>query len=224
MKKGLKILLLMGLGVMLVSCDWLNVEQVLPPTAAPAGVVASCGTASSSITISWQAVERATSYEVFRAETEDGDYAKVGTASGTLFTDSVESQGKWYWYKVRACNSAGCGPESAPVRGYAGPPPKPENVQATDGQSPDKILITWDAVPGATSYQVFRDPSPQPDCQGLCFLKWVDENSCEDSTAQIGRRYTYAVRAWNNYGSSELSDTDSGCLYPCPPLFSVDEE
>ncbi|MCS7240470.1 MAG: hypothetical protein NZ651_04420 [Candidatus Bipolaricaulota bacterium] len=224
MKRGLRALLLVGLGALLVSCDWLSVEPVLPPTAAPTGVTASFGTSQNSITISWNAVERATYYKVFRANAADGEYEELGPSSSTSFTDSVENQGTWYWYKVQACNSAGCGPESAPVRGYAGRPPKPENVQASDGTFLDKIVIGWDQVPGATSYDVFRDPSPQAGCQGLCYLGQSNTNSYEDKQARPGVKYQYAVRAWNDFGSSALSETDWGCLNPCPPLFSLDEE
>lgn len=179
-----------------------------------------------SIALSWSPVEGATTYKVFRAESEKGPYTWIADVPSLSHSDRVgeENQGKWYWYTVRACNAAGCGRESSPARGYAGRPPKPENIQASKGDYPNKIVIKWEEIPGATSYQLFRDPSPRPDCQGLCSLTETDTSYYEDVQVRVGIRYRYAVRASNRFGSSELSNTDYGCVNPCPLPFSLDAE
>lgn len=222
-----KVFLILSLGLMLAGCGLFSELPTLPPDKPPASLQASCGVERDSVITSWSPVERASYYEIFRATAADGSYERLDTIESTSFTDIVgsENQGKWYWYKVRACNAAGCGPESAPVRGYAGRPPKPEGLQATQGTYPDKIVISWNEMPGATSYQVFRDPSPQPGCQGLCILASdVRETFYEDDQVRPGMRYRYAIRACNRFGCSELSDVVIGCVNPCPSLFSVDEE
>jgi fibronectin type 3 domain-containing protein len=222
-----KVFLILSLGLMLAGCGLFSELPTLPPDKPPASLQASCGVERDSVITSWSPVERASYYEIFRATAADGPYERLDTIEGTSFTDIVgsENQGKWYWYKVRACNAAGCGPESAPVRGYAGRPPKPEGLQATQGTYPDKIVISWNEMPGATSYQVFRDPSPQPGCQGLCVLASdVRETFYEDNQVRPGMRYRYVIRACNRFGCSELSDVVIGCVNPCPSLFSVDEE
>ncbi len=220
-----KVFLLLGLGLVLAGCGLLPEQPLLPPDRAPEGLQPSFGTAKNAIELSWSPVERASLYKVFRAESADGDFVEVGQTSSTSYRDQVSEEGKWYWYKVRACNSAGCGPYSTAVRGYAGRPPAPEGVQASRGTYTDKILISWDPMPGATHYQVFRDPSPQPGCQGLCLLADdVRTDHYEDATARVGIRYSYAIRACNKHGCSELSDVVTGCLNPCPPLFALDEE
>jgi len=222
-----KVFLILSLGLMLAGCGLFSELPTLPPDKPPASLQASCGAERDSIITSWSPVERASYYEIFRATAADGPYERLDTIESTSFTDIVgsENQGKWYWYKVRACNAAGCGPESTPVRGYAGRPPKPEGLQATQGTYSDRIVISWNEIPGATSYQVFRDPSPQSGCQGLCVLASdVRETFYEDNQVRVGIRYRYAIRACNNWGCSELSDVVIGCVNPCPPLFSMDEE
>ena len=222
-----KVFLILSLGLMLAGCGLFPELPTLPPDKPPASLQASCGVERDSVITSWSPVERASYYEIFRANAADGPYERLDTIESTSFRDIVgsENQGKWYWYKVRACNAAGCGPESAPVRGYAGRPPKPEGLQATQGTYPDKIVISWNEMPGATSYQVFRDPSPQPGCQGLCILASdVRETFYEDDQVRPGMRYRYAIRACNRFGCSEPSVDVFGCVEPCPPFSSGDEE
>jgi len=226
MKRRLGIALLALGGLLLSGCGLLEEVPVLPPDRPPE-VRASTGENPEAIVLRWEGVERATHYEILRATVAQGPYERWGSTGNTSFEDRVgtENQGKWYWYKVRACNAAGCGPESAPVRGYAGRPPKPEGLQATQGTYPDKIVISWNEMPGATSYQVFRDPSPQPGCQGLCVLASdVRETFYEDNQVRPGMRYSYAIRACNRFGCSELSVEVVGCVEPCPPFSSRDEK
>lgn len=226
MKRRLGVALLVLEGLLLMGCGLLEEVPVLPPDHPPE-VRASTGENVEAIVLRWDQVERATHYEILRATVAQGPYEPLSSTGSTSFADMVgmENQGKWYWYKVRACNAAGCGPESAAVRGYAGRPPKPEGLQASQGTYPNKIVIFWNEMPGATSYQVFRDPSPQPGCQGLCLLASdVKETSYEDTQVRGGIRYGYAIRACNNWGCSELSEAVLGCVDPCPPLFSADEK
>jgi len=226
MKRPLGTALLVLGGLLLAGCGLLEEVPVLPPDRAPE-VRASAGEDLESIILRWNEAERATYYEILRAPVAQGPYEPLDSTGSMSFTDRVgtENQGKWYWYKVRACNAAGCGPESAPVRGYAGRPPKPEGLQASQGTYSNKVVISWNEMPGATSYQVFRDPSPQPGCQGLCVLESdVRETVYEDALVRAGLRYRYAIRACNTWGCSELSDVVVGCVSPCPPLFSEDEK
>lgn len=220
-----KVFLLLGVGLVLAGCGLLPEQPLPPPDRAPEALQASFGAAKNTINISWSPVERASVYKIFRAESADGNFVEIGETSYTSFSDQVSEEGKWYWYKVRACNAAGCGPDSSAARGYAGRPPKPEGLEASQDEYPDKIVISWNAMPGATYYQVFRDPSPQPGCQGLCLLADdVLSASYEDKAVRVGLRYRYAIRACNNYGCSELSDVVVGCVNPCPLPFPLDEE
>jgi hypothetical protein len=87
----------------------------LPPQAAPAGVESWLP----NYTIRWNAVPGATGYRVSRSTSQAGTYEDIGsevTHDGSYtytFTDSVSSG--TYWYKVRAVNGSGDGPDSAPV-------------------------------------------------------------------------------------------------------------
>lgn len=203
--------------------DLLRPVPVTPPEAPPSQVTATQGELEQAVRISWEQVKGAEFYRVFRAMAEEGEYELIGSTDSTSFLDQASesrplAMGTLYWYRVRACNAAGCSEPSEPVSGYAGYPPAPTGVQASDGAYPDKIVVSWDPVPGATNYQIHRDPGTDPECQGLCFLAIVEApaTSYIDTEVRVGVRYKYKLRACNGYGCSPLSERDSGCIEPCP--------
>ncbi|MEY9858118.1 chitinase [Catenulispora sp. GAS73] len=78
----------------------------VPPT--PSGLSVS-GTTSSSVSLSWSASSGATGYNVYRGG------SKVGSVSGTSYTDSGLSPSTTYSYAVSATNSAGESAKSSAV-------------------------------------------------------------------------------------------------------------
>lgn len=202
---------LLTVGLVLAGCDLLNqIGPTLPPDSAPTGVSASTGQFEDQVRVTWLAVERATSYRVFRATTRDGDYQLLGDTTSLVYTDPVGTgnQGRLYWYRVEACNSVGCSAKSTNAAGYAGYPPSPTNVRASDRAYPDKIVISWDPVPGATSYQLFRDRFP--DGTFATPVGQAETPSFEDTSATVGLTYWYRVRACHATGCSALSQPAFG--------------
>jgi len=211
--------LLMGLA--LSGCGLMDLlEPPLPPPAAPpAELTASLGELETQVRIQWAPVEGATFYEVFRAEDPEAYFAHLGTTSTTSWFDQPAEDhplppGVLYWYRVRACNQAGCSQLSDPVFGYAGYPPVPTEVSASDGLHADHIQVDWFPVPGASSYQVFRAAAREGDYN---LVGTTTESSYLDYTALPGQRYWYRVRACNQWGCSLPSEPDRGCRAPCPP-------
>jgi len=72
---------------------------------APAGLIATPQSASSSIQVSWNAVSGAASYNVFRSASETGTYSSIGTTSGTSYNDTGRTVSTPYYYKVSAVTS-----------------------------------------------------------------------------------------------------------------------
>lgn len=199
--------------------DFLN-PPLAPPNTPPEGVNATRGELNDAVRVSWQGVEGATRYRVFRAPTEEGEYQFIGETDSASYLDrggegAPLQPGTWHWYRVQACNAAGCSDLSQAASGYAGYPPAPTWVQATDGGYPDRIVISWDPVPGATEYQVYRDAAENGTYSQL--VGQSSEPSIEDHDVSPGNRYWYRVRACNDWGCSLPSEArDSGCVEPCP--------
>ncbi len=125
----------------------------------PRNVRASQGTAEE-ITISWDppAVGLPTTYEIlYSLISPNGPYSLSGYGSPSpthyTFTPYPLNSANWY-IVVRAQNSTGDGPLSAPVTGWSLQPPT--NVQASRGTYVDRIRITWTPARSATGYRIIR--------------------------------------------------------------------
>ena len=68
------------------------------------------------LTITWNAVSGATSYQLFRATAGSGSYNQVYSGTGTSYNDTNLAGGATYSYEVSATNSAGSSPLSAPAQ------------------------------------------------------------------------------------------------------------
>jgi hypothetical protein len=68
---------------------------------------ASKGEFGQKITMSWNTVPGASSYEVYKMDDSTKEFDKIGITNGTAYTDeNVKTPLKQYFYKVRAYNSA----------------------------------------------------------------------------------------------------------------------
>jgi uncharacterized repeat protein (TIGR02543 family) len=82
----------------------------LPPTK-PAGLVVT-DTGSGYVSLSWNSVTNADSYDIYRGNSKDGASAKLGNETGTSYTDNTVGAGALYYYSIRAVNSSGDSPHS----------------------------------------------------------------------------------------------------------------
>ncbi len=90
--------------------------QSLAP-AAPTGLAASSGR-TDGIQLSWNAAESATSYEIYRAASNNSAAAvKVATVSATSWIDATVASGTTYWYWVKAVSAGGASAFSPPASG-----------------------------------------------------------------------------------------------------------
>ncbi len=145
--------------------------------------------------ITWSAASSANGYQLFRADSENGEYKWIKNCTTTVVNNYSLTPGADYWYKVR------------PYREYA------EGTR-TYGEYSDSVhvhilgtidnltvrgldtncaFLKWDKVAGATGYQVFRTVA------GSGEYIWV--KNC--TTAQIanydltaGTTYYYKLRAY----------------------------
>lgn len=82
--------------------DWGTCSRPIAPTGLYASVLS-----GNAITISWNTVIDAEYYEVYRSDNSNGNYAVVGKAYSTSYTDNSGVSGSTYYYKVKAVNSCG---------------------------------------------------------------------------------------------------------------------
>jgi hypothetical protein len=75
------------------------------------------GTGLTSLTLSWDVVDDATAYKLYRSETELGSYSEVYSGAAAGYQDDGLVYATTYYYEVSASNSGGESDPSATVNG-----------------------------------------------------------------------------------------------------------
>ena len=181
-------------------------------SAAPAAPVVTAGNSATSgkPMLTWDAVDGATSYRVYRATSQNGPYRLLGSVTTTTYVNTGAKDGVTYYYKVKAVNSAGESAYSNTVSGQSKsvtPKPSAPVVKIGHSATSGKPMLTWNAVSGATSYKVYRATSQNGT---YSLLGSVTVTSYTNTGAKDGVTYYYKVKAINSAGESAYSNTVSG--------------
>jgi Tat protein translocase TatB subunit len=100
--------------------------------------------------------------------------------------------------------------------------PYPPSSVMTQVADADKVLVTWNSVPGATTYNVKRSTgSTEP---LLIIAMGLTDLSYTDSGLEPGKTYHYSISAQNSAGESGASEdsvvtlaSEAGGTAPAPP-------
>jgi fibronectin type 3 domain-containing protein len=189
-----------------------------PPTA-PTGVSATGG--NEQVTVSWPALNGATSYNVYWSTTPG-----VTTATGTRiagvtspFVHTGRTASTAYFYVVTAVNSAGESSAASQVSATTNAPPiavpaAPTGVVAVGGTK--VVTISWNAVSGATSYNVYWSTTPGVTVATGTKIAGVTSPFPHTGRAD-GTAYFYVVTAVNSAGESGASAQVTATTSPAPP-------
>ena len=175
--------------------EWLTSEGAVGHRGigVPQRVVASDGTATDWITVTWEAVDGAVSYRVLRATSDAvADAVVVGTSAGTSWMDRAAECGTVYTYWVVAVGANISGEASASDEGYLRLP-APTDVTASNGAYADRIRIAWAEVPAASHYRVYRSSAASGSKTPIS--GWQTARTYSDTTAEAGQTYYYFVAA-----------------------------
>ena len=160
--------------------------------------------------LTWNAVEGATSYRIYRSTAKGSGYSLLGTTTATSYTNTGAKAGTTSYYRVKACNDAGLSPYSNVVSGKVKsvtPKPSAPVVKIGNSATSGKPMLTWNAVSGATSYKVYRATSQNGT---YSLLGTVTATSYTNTGAKAGVTYYYKVKAVNSAGESAFSNVVSG--------------
>ena len=169
--------------------------------------VSSVTSGANGVVVSWDAVNGATSYRIFR-KTENGPWRMLKDVNSTNYVDTSAESGMTYSYAVAACKKTSAGNwwstynnTGKPVTYIA----QPEVSSVTSGAN--GVVVSWDAVKGANSYRVYRKTENGP----WRMLKDVSSAGYVDTGAESGTSYTYTVAAckrtdagnwWSTYNNT----------------------
>lgn len=196
-----------------------NPGNSYPPPAAPTGVNATDGTHVDKVTVTWNSTTNTDSYEVYRHSTNNPASATllIEDLTGTSWDDTTAATGFVYYYWVKAANIGGSSSFSLSNSGHvAGPPPASTGVSATDGAFPDRVVVTWDPNPEATTYQVLRNTSNNS-TSAETVASMIAGTTYTDSTVTPSVVYYYWI---GKRGQGTISGLDAsrspGNPSPCP--------
>ena len=160
-----------------------------PP--APAGVAASDGVFASQVEVSWNLVQGATGYEVWRQlSSSTASSTRLGETNTTTYLDAATAPGTVYRYWVKAKNAAGVSGFSSPDTGYRQTNiiPIENNVSVNDlfGNSGNARLFSISVPTGQKILQVTTSGGTG-DCDVYVkYASWPATNSYNARSIRVG--------------------------------------
>ena len=154
---------------------------------------------SSSATVNWSAVTGAVSYKIFRSTTPGGEgtTAFQSGLTATSFNDTSVINGTKYYYTVSAVNPTAQSNQSQEV--VAAPVAAPTVPVAGAGNA--HVLVSWNAVSGATSYRLYRSLTSGGE-GATAYRSNILTNSFDDVGLANNIAYYYQVTAVSSTGES----------------------
>jgi uncharacterized repeat protein (TIGR02543 family) len=172
-------------------------------TAWKAFTVTAVSTGYINIRVSWNEISRAQGYNVYRATSSGGTYVKLNTEdiADLFYTDKGLTTGTTYYYKVEAFDTVRGVRIFSPRSAYKSA--KPLTTAPTglvlENASSTSIALSWDAVEGATGYEVYRATSLSGTYTRIAT---PTEAAALSSGLTTGRTYYYKVRAYTRVGTT----------------------
>lgn len=181
----------------------------------PQGLTATAGDGEPQITLSWSAVGGASSYTISRS-VDDITYTEIAANVATnsyTDTDTDLAANTAYYYKVSARNTTGTSDRSAAAQAVTAPEtPNGLVANADPGNPTSRIVLSWNAVDGAVSYNVYRSSMQDG---AYAYLGNISGTAYIDVGLTAGTTYYYRVCAVNNAGTqSRLSAPAAGSTSP----------
>ncbi len=137
--------------------------------------------------ISWNAVDGAAKYQVYRS-TDGVNYSLLITTSKTKVTNTGAKAGTKYYYIVTAVKANGAVSDDSTAKSITCKPAAPTvSISRVSG----KAKLSWGKVAGATKYYVYRST----DGTNYNLLSSTTKTAYTDSKSASGKKYYYRVKA-----------------------------
>ena len=182
--------------------SWLRVfSPEYTISAVPAAPVVKIGHSATSgkPMLTWNAVDGAASYKVYRATAKNGAYSVINTTKALTYTNTGAALGTTYYYKVEALNAAGKSLGFSDVVEGKVAPVLAVGYSSVSG----KPQLTWKAVPGATEYQVYRSTQQN---SGYAKINTTTSTSYVNTGAKANTTYYYKIVAVKGTAVSDFSN------------------
>lgn len=162
-----------------------------------------------SVTVTWTPITGADGYRIFRRTADSGwNGTAVEMVTGTVssYTDTNAVYGTTYFYTVRPYQNTDEGriygsydPTGAKGRAYLATP----TLKGAAAVSYDKIKLSWEPVPDAEGYYVYRK-TVGGSWQRIQTVSGENTVSYTDSNPVTGTQYLYTVKAYSTVQGARI--------------------
>ena len=142
------------------------------------------------VKITWKSVKGAKKYRVYRKLTGEKSWTKLGTVSSEAlsYLDKTAKNNVNATYAVRAENGKSLSTyQTKSIKYFAAP-------TVTLKNSGSAISVSWNSIPGAKSYYVYRKG---PGDSSWKRVGIASKTSYTDKSVTAGKKYTYTVKSYN---------------------------
>lgn len=150
--------------------------------------------------LTWDRMENAVNYEVYRSTSKNGTYKKVNTVNGInnySYIDTV-SEGKKYYYKIRCIgmidNTTVYSDYSEIVSAKTAELVKETAAVAKDSES---LRISWKALEGVGGYTIRRSTSKNGKYKLIATIYKPTTSYYDDDTVTADKTYFYKIQTYN---------------------------
>ena len=161
------------------------------------------------INITWNAVEGAVKYNVYRRQGGSSNWILIGNTTGTSLADTNVKNGIYYVYSVRAYNSAEEYSDFDTTKTVTIQPvtaPVAVTTNITNG-----VQVKWSSVTGATKYNVYRRVGGS---SSWILVGETTGTSIIDNSTTNGKYYVYSIRVINSTGYSAFDTKKTDTIQP----------
>ena len=144
--------------------------------------------------LTWAAVNGAAKYDVYRSNSADGTFSKVGSTDKTTYVNTGAVKGVTYFYKIRAVGASGASGFSNTVAIHVAGVVKAPAAVVLSGIKADAagITVTWKTTANADTYNVLRRDASNTAWKVIA--RGVSGTSYKDTTVARGVMYSYTVQ------------------------------
>ncbi|MBQ7295294.1 MAG: fibronectin type III domain-containing protein [Clostridia bacterium] len=152
-----------------------------------------------SIKLTWQKVENATGYRVYRYDTSKSQWVKLTSTKSLSYTANKLSEGTKYKFYVRAYTKLSDGTviwsSSKVKREFSTTPPTPKNF-AVSSKEKNTVSLSWDYIDCADGYTVLYATSKNGKYKKLTGTDNNNMTSFNVKGLKSGKTYYFKVRAY----------------------------
>ncbi len=162
---------------------------------------------SKALVISWETVNNAANYEIYRATKKNGTYSRIATLAGVnrlTYTDTKIKAGKKYHYKIRSVGQI----DKSTVYSdysevYTARTAKVPTGVSVKSQATKTLRISWKAEPNSAGYQIKRAESAKGKYTKIATVQGGSVSYYDDAAVKGNTTYYYKVQSFNYNGETK---------------------